>query len=166
MKKKVGLGLAILSIAVVLIYLSLARVYRVFPFRHLLGPGEYRRYSPSGKVAYESLRGRNDFGKQIVKDYYPSGKLASKQVYKDGRLLDKRGNLFNGIHRYYYENGNVMAEEDYKDGVIKGFWRGFHEDGTLKYEFLSDGHNRHVSGTFFYQDGTPEMTIEKRQNEQ
>ena len=63
-------------------------------------------------------------GKEIRKEYYPSGKLMAEWSYNNDKL--------NGISKSYYENGNVQTEETYKNGKLDGISKFYYTSGKLK----------------------------------
>ncbi|HQW92208.1 MAG TPA: hypothetical protein PKY28_03875 [Ferruginibacter sp.] len=87
--------------------------------------------------------------KQVVKEFYPSGKLKkSGWVNKDKVLIDttlyyfENGNyqrievrddsgLLNGISRSYHENGSISQETPYINNSIEGFVYSYTENGRL-----------------------------------
>lgn len=124
--------------------------------------GSFRRYSDNGKVKYELLKNKNDPEIKTIKTYYEDGRLATKHVYRRGRLLDKKGKPFNGVYQYSYQNGSIRKEETYKDGRMNGPWREYYKNGNLKFEFITAEGNRYVSGKSYYEGGQIKGVIEQR----
>lgn len=81
--------------------------------------------------------------------YYPNGKIAEEQQFKDGiqegkhnyyssqgvllKKLIYKNNQLDGPAIYYDAKGNVLVEGTYKNGVRHGKWRHF-ENGELTKE--------------------------------
>jgi uncharacterized protein len=68
---------------------------------------------------------------EVIKEYYPSGKVKSETPLVDGKMHGKR--------KLYYENGNLQKEESYNAGKREGVFLEYYEDGALKnYETYRD----------------------------
>ena len=53
---------------------------------------------------------------EIIKSYYPNGKLMSEIPYKNG--------IIHGIRKFYYENDNIEFKIPYKNGIRHGTQKG------------------------------------------
>ena len=124
--------------------------------------GNYRQYFKNGKVQYELIKDKRNPEIYTIKTYHENGRLATKQVYRGARLLNKKGKSFYGVYRYFYQNGDIRKEESYKDGKMNGPWREYYKSGDLKLEFIADKENRYVNGKSYYESGRIESIIEQR----
>ncbi|MBN1495876.1 MAG: hypothetical protein JXA07_03850 [Spirochaetes bacterium] len=68
---------------------------------------------------------------EIVKEFYPSGKVKAETPFLNGRI--------HGVKKIFFENGVLQKEEEYRDGMREGISREYYEDGVLKsYETFKD----------------------------
>lgn len=63
---------------------------------------------------------------EMKKEYYPSGKLQSETLYKDGQI--------DGVRKLYYANGKLQSEALYKTGKMDGVVKLYYPSGKLKSE--------------------------------
>lgn len=57
----------------------------------------------------------------VVKDYYPDGKLKSEITFSDS--------VWDGKAKFYYKNGNLKEERTYVNGKIEGTVKLYHKNG-------------------------------------
>lgn len=62
------------------------------------------------------------FQGNVLREFYPDGKLQSETEIKDGRR--------HGRHREYYENGKLKLRGKYSKGQPKGTWKFYSEEGA------------------------------------
>ncbi|NLR95033.1 toxin-antitoxin system YwqK family antitoxin [Flammeovirga agarivorans] len=65
-------------------------------------------------VLIEETKLFDNFGKLVLKEYYPNGQLKCREKFKDSKKIGK--------WVYYYENGSIKLFGRYKDGKREGFW--------------------------------------------
>lgn len=65
----------------------------------------------------------------IVENYYNSGLLKMKGIYKD-----KEAKIKNGDFTFYYENGNKKLENHFEKNIIIGLFTEWYENGNKKSE--------------------------------
>jgi antitoxin component YwqK of YwqJK toxin-antitoxin module len=58
---------------------------------------------------------------EIIKEYYPNGKLKIEKSYKKGKQ--------DGVTKVYYENGKLGAERIFQNGKIKSIHT--YKDGRI-----------------------------------
>lgn len=63
---------------------------------------------------------------EMKKAYYPSGKIQSETLYKDGKM--------HGVRKLYYANGKLQSESYYKTGKMEGTVKLYYPSGKLKSE--------------------------------
>lgn len=94
-----------------------------------------------------SCQFRNDNSSNVIKTFYPNGKIMSitklvndtltniDEYYPSGNL-HKRVSLVREKHhgkaRIFYDNGNVKKEMNYKFGVPNGVYKNYYENGSLE----------------------------------
>ena len=59
-------------------------------------------------------------------EFYPSGELKSKKVYRDG--------FVQGKYVEYYKNGKFSVYGEYKDSEKSGAWIWYNEEGKVTVE--------------------------------
>jgi antitoxin component YwqK of YwqJK toxin-antitoxin module len=81
----------------------------------------------------------DDYNGQIIKLYYPSGKLKSEDLTTGSTEMKAKTfngdsvnvKVGNGFYRGYYENGNLKYESFIKDGKGEGFYNEYDERGIV-----------------------------------
>ena len=89
--------------------------------------GTKRRWYANGQLSSEYIPQKHN------REWYENGKLKHESIYKDNKIVSKKG---------WYRNGNSMFEDLYD--VVKGIResREWYEDGTLESETIYDLKNR------------------------
>jgi antitoxin component YwqK of YwqJK toxin-antitoxin module len=62
---------------------------------------------------------------EMLKEYYPSGKLHFERNYENGKL--------EGITKEYCESGELGAEINYKNGVQDGLTKIYYDNGEIAF---------------------------------
>ncbi|MBD3391920.1 MAG: hypothetical protein GF418_07620 [Chitinivibrionales bacterium] len=106
--------------AIMLRVFCIAAVLAVVAQRSQLHAQVFRGYSSSGDLEFKS---RKDRRREVVKGYYPDGKLEFVATYRKG-VLD-------GDVKEYYQNGMLKAEIRYDDGERDGIAKFYHDNGML-----------------------------------
>lgn len=79
-------------------------------------------FTLKGKLRSKGVMiGKKRIGKWIY--YFPTGKLFSEEIYKDGKL--------EGVLKNYYANGKLTEETLYKNGLKNGTSKKFTDEGVL-----------------------------------
>ncbi len=134
----------------------------------------------------QSMKNEEKLKKEIIKEYYPSGKIKSinesvnnkrhgvcKYYSEDGKLTaiaHFKMNKYQGEQVSYYPNGNVRGKVNYVDHQKHGASLGYYEDGTLyikenylygrlngqKQKFYKNGQ---LMMENFYRDGRPSIQL-------
>jgi antitoxin component YwqK of YwqJK toxin-antitoxin module len=111
----------------------------------------FRGYSQSGTLEFKSDKRDN---KNIIKVYYPSGKLEIVYEYENGKL--------NGTTRQYYENGVLKTETRYRDDKRQGMAKYYYPSGMLmaRIEYRDDVQ---VGVPRFYDENGKPMQASRKQ---
>lgn len=148
-------------------YYASGQVAAVQTFRLGEQHGISRTYDPAGQLIYEKRYDQDDImawrslqadGKPgawqdlssqngTVKSYYPNGKLAAEETYRNG-LLD-------GTCKLYHSNGQLMRETNLRDGLSVGQQREYAADGKLLEDETYAHGEKHGRCRYFRPDGTP-----------
>ncbi len=134
--------------------------------------GYFKEYDQNGKLITASkwLDGEkqedvDELAKlEVVRDYYPDGKVMIFQTFKNGvphgvrREFSEEGEIVAG---YVYENGKRIAEGiTGQDGVRNGPWKDFYSTGQLRAEGLYQDGQQVGKWKFYHLNGTLEQTGE------
>lgn len=120
-------------------------------FPSLTNAQVFRGYSQNGTLQFKSDRQDN---RNIIKVYYPSGKLEIVYEYEDGKL--------NGITRQYYENGVLKTETRYHNDKRQGISKYYYPTGMLlaRIEYRDDVQ---VGAPRFYDENGKPMPAPRKQ---
>jgi hypothetical protein len=83
---------------------------------------------------------------EVVKAYYPDGKLRAEIPQKDKKK--------HGLAKEYFKNGKRYQEIDYKNGIKEGWARRFYENGQLAQETPYINGQIHGTQKKFREDGS------------
>jgi antitoxin component YwqK of YwqJK toxin-antitoxin module len=122
-----------------------------------LKEGTWRTYFDNGRIESEKTY-RNDNLQGYEKFYNKSGSLVLKQLYNDGKLVDK-GNqdTLNIVERIIYDdNKRIVKKGYYREDVPVGIHREYDENGKVKNAFVYDEKGRIVSQGIINEDGSRE----------
>lgn len=78
----------------------------------------------NGKIASEYNYSNDIIVSEIAFEYYDTGELNYKRIYKDEKL--------NGLVTKYYKNGKIELEINFINGVGNGEFNQYYENGNLK----------------------------------
>jgi len=110
-------------------------------------------YHSEGKEIYREIYD-NEFSviKRIGKipdgmvwAYYPSGEIAEKSNYKNGKL--------HGVYKRYYKDGTLSSEASYKDGRSHGSYKSYNKNGKLSSESNYKDNEFHGIHKNYYDNG-------------
>ena len=94
--------------------------------------GIIRIYHDNGNIAQE--HGKKNGKDDGIWNYYDdNGKLIAQNAYKDGLLLGKDGQPFNGTHKQYFDYG-WWQEDNYVNGQIDGVSKLYNKAGKPSVE--------------------------------
>jgi len=79
------------------------------------------------------------------KMFYPNGKLAQEQQYKNDTLV--------GTERFYYEEGPLKSENNYLKGEFDGSTKEYYSNGKLKSEGTYVNNSLEGPFTNYYENG-------------
>jgi uncharacterized protein len=134
--------------------------------------GYFKEYDRDGKllsaskwVDGEKQEDVDELAKlEVVRDYYPDGKVSVFQTFKNG--------VPHGVRREYSEDGKIIAgfifDEGKKvaegitgrDGVRNGPWKDFYPGGQIKAEGIYEEGVRTGKWTFYHLNGNVEQVGE------
>ena len=101
---------------------------------------------------------------------YDDGKIKSKGILKDGKMMSKtewkwynngqkrqvepyKDGKFNGLFQWWYENGQKNFEETYKAGQKDGLSISWHENGQKRFEGSYKDDKRYGIFQWWYENG-------------
>lgn len=134
--------------------------------------GYFKEYDQNGKliVASKWMDGEkqedvDELAKlEVVRDYYPDGKVMIFQTFKNGvphgvrREFSKEGEIVAG---FVYDNGKRVAEGiTGQDGVRNGPWKDFYKTGQTMAEGLYKDGERVGKWNFYHLNGVKEQSGE------
>ncbi|HRW96813.1 MAG TPA: hypothetical protein P5104_04725 [Bacteroidales bacterium] len=134
--------------------------------------GYFKEYDQNGKLISASkwLDGEkqeevSELAKlEVVRDYYPDGKVMIFQTFKNGiphgirREYSQEGEIVSGA---VYENGKRIAEGiTGQDGVRNGPWKDFYSTGELRAEGAYKNGEKSGKWKFYHRNGNIEQTGE------
>lgn len=109
-------------------------------------PQLVKDYYPNGKVKSEGYYTTDRQLNGEFVSYYPNGNLSEKGYYKDG--------VPNGNITVYYENGKVMCESYAKNGNLSGNVRCHYPNGHLKFEsYTENGFTPETRAKYYHENG-------------
>jgi uncharacterized protein len=135
-----------------------------------LKDGYFKDYDTEGKllsttkwIAGEEQEAPVELARlEVVRDYYPTGRIMAMQTFRNGvpegvrRNYDEEGNITSGA---FYKDGKRVAEGITKaDGVRHGDWKEFYANGTLKAEGKYENGVRVGDWKFYHDNGRLEQT--------
>jgi len=90
----------------------------------------YKNGNPEGEWNYANGRLNGD-----VRYYSKDRKIILEERFKNGKVLDKNGNLFSGAYKQYYDDGTIKSETMYNNGEVSGLQKEYYLNGNLKKEW-------------------------------
>ena len=130
----------------------------------------------NGRMAtkQKAAKGKTTKLNGIVKEFFPSGKVAAEVPYKNGvrkgagKMFYESGKLYatetydvtlNGPTVTYYDTGVVQAKLNYKDGLLDGLCQQFYPSGKLESEVTWKAGKRQGVCTVYTEAGAVEKKV-------
>jgi antitoxin component YwqK of YwqJK toxin-antitoxin module len=110
-----------------------------------IGKETRKEYYDDGKIKASYPFNKKGFIEGVVKTYYPSGTIQSKEAYKN--------NVKEGTSKAYYESGKLKAEVIFKDDKLSGKFKKYNERGTLLEEGNWEEGKREGIQKVYYESG-------------
>ena len=147
-------------------YYPSGQVASVSTYRNDERHGLSRTYDPAGQLIYEKRYDQDDImawrhlqpngqpgpwqdlssQNGTVKSYYPNGKLAAEETYRNG--------LLEGTGKLYHSNGQLLREFNRRDGLSVGGQREYSAEGKLLEDETYAHGDKHGRCRYFRPDGT------------
>lgn len=135
-------------------YHNNGQIYRTFFHNNGIEEGEYKEYTPDGKIKAERfyINGKK-YGKSTI--YHNNGQLYTISNYIDGKL--------EGVYEEYHKNGNLRMKlnfvNDNEHGKFESYYdngcideSGIYENGKQQGEWLSYFYSGDLCKKLYYED--------------